>query len=186
MSLESSIQEMSENPKLLHSVKALDTPIFSVEKELFSIEENKEIERWSVRHPGAVVILPLLNEKEIILVSQYRKVFEKTLLEIPAGLINENEDPLDAAKRELREETGYRAMSWTSLGEYYPTPGFCNEVYHVYIARNLIPGSQDLDDDERVAVKILSVDKLRDLIKNNSIKDAKTVLAFYLGLNNFI
>ncbi|MBT6120194.1 NUDIX hydrolase [bacterium] len=174
-------EEITVESDLIYSGK-----IVELRKDTVVLPDGTMSTRELVSHAPAVVILPLLNEKEIILVSQYRKVFEKTLLEIPAGLINENEDPLDAAKRELREETGYRAMSWTSLGEYYPTPGFCNEVYHVYIARNLIPGSQDLDDDERVAVKILSVDKLRDLIKNNSIKDAKTVLAFYLGLNNFI
>ncbi|MBT5954843.1 NUDIX hydrolase [bacterium] len=157
--------------------------IVELRKDTVELSDGTFSTRELVLHAPAVVVLPLLNENEVILVSQYRKPLEKTLLEIPAGLINPNEDPLNAAKRELREETGYTSLDWECLGEYYPTPGFCNEIYHVYLAKNLISGVQDLDEDERISVEVFSVDKLKRYIKNNWIKDAKTVLAFYLSLD---
>jgi ADP-ribose pyrophosphatase len=178
MSLESSIQEMSENPKLLHSVKALDTPIFSVEKELFSIEENKEIERWSVRHPGAVVILPLTASNEVLMAKQFRFPMQEYILEFPAGCLEEGESPLNCAKRELSEELKVQAENWECLGETFASPGFTDEILHFFLAKDLSEFYLPEDEDEEIEVVTLSVKQLKEHLLEGKIRDCKSHAIF--------
>lgn len=134
-----------------------------------------------VVHPGSVVILPLLNEKEIVLIRNERFAVRETLLELPAGTLEANEKPLECAKRELEEEIGYRAGEIHPLTQFYTTPGFCNEVMHAYVANKLVKTHQKLDEGENITIEVVSIDKALEMALGGQIKDGKTLatLLFY-------
>ena len=133
-------------------------------------------EREVVYHPGGVGILALEDDNTTYLVQQYRYPIEKVLLEIPAGKMDrENEDPTEAAKRELSEETGIEAEEWTDLGYTLASPGFCDEALHMFLARGLKHKEQHLDDDEFLNVVKIPFDELVKQIMDGTITDAKTV-----------
>lgn len=133
-----------------------------------------------IKHPGACAIIPFLNDNEIILLEQFRKPLDKTILEIPAGKLNKNEEPLSCAHRELEEETGYKAKNMIYLGSIATAPGFCDEIIHLYKASNLYKGTKSCDEDEFTDIKIFTLDKIKNMIKNGDIIDTKTIsiLAF--------
>lgn len=142
------------------------------------LPDGKTSVREVIRHPGAVCIVPLTENNEVITVSQYRYPHGKVLLEIPAGkLDSKDEDPLEAAKRELREETGAIASSMTELGLLYTTPAFVDEVIHMYLAQGLTFGAQELDDDENLEVNRIPLDTFADMILKGEVPDAKTQAA---------
>ncbi|MFA6940306.1 MAG: NUDIX hydrolase [Clostridiaceae bacterium] len=134
--------------------------------------------RELVYHPGGVGILAYLDSDTIILVQQFRKPFEKIMLEIPAGKLENGENPEDCGKRELEEETGYKAKNFTYLGKIVSSPGFCNEVIHLYKATGLYNGKIGGDEDEFISVHKIKKVKLLQMIKNGEILDAKTISAF--------
>lgn len=133
-----------------------------------------------IKHPGACAIIPFLNDNEIILLEQFRKPLDKTILEIPAGKLDKNEEPLSCAHRELEEETGYKAKNMIYLGSIATAPGFCDEIIHLYKASNLYKGTKSCDEDEFTDIKIFTLDKIKNMIKNGDIIDTKTIsiLAF--------
>lgn len=135
--------------------------------------------REIVEHPGAVGIIPLLPDNRIVLVKQYRKPIEKITYEIPAGTLKGKEDIFSCAKRELAEETGYQAGQIKKVLTYYPSPGFCNEILHLFLACNLRKGKIKLDEDELVSVKIVSLKKAEEMIKKGQINDSKSVIALF-------
>lgn len=108
--------------------------------------------REVVEHPGAVVVVALDEADRVYLVRQYRHPPRRYLLELPAGGLEVDEDPLTAAQRELREEVGLEAREWTSLGSFFSSPGFANELMHAFLARDLVTTERDLDDDEDIVV----------------------------------
>ena len=131
-----------------------------------------------IRHVGAVCVVPITADGYVIMERQYRYPVDEILWEIPAGKLDDkNEDKLEAAKRELREETGYCASTWIDLGLLYPTPAYSDEAIKIYIAQDLIQGEQELDDDEFINVELIKLDKLVDMVMNGEIIDAKTQLA---------
>ncbi|MCL1832295.1 MAG: NUDIX hydrolase [Oscillospiraceae bacterium] len=143
------------------------------------INDNKAV-REVVEHSGGVCVLPLTECDQVVLVKQFRYPFEKVLLEIPAGKLELGESPLECGKRELYEETGFNAKTFDFLGKLYPTPAYCTEVIHMYLARGLCDASnegQHLDQDEFVDVVKMPFDKVIDMIFNDEIHDAKTQLA---------
>ena len=134
--------------------------------------------REVVDHPGGVAVLPLDGEGNVLAVRQYRYPFGRTTLEIPAGKLDHpGEDPGEAGLRELREETGATAGKFQSLGELYPSPGYCGEIIHMYLARELNFGETDLDEDEFLTLERVPFDQLVQEVMDGSIKDAKTMAA---------
>lgn len=136
--------------------------------------------REVIRHVGAVCVIPVFENGDVLVERQFRYPHAKVLLEIPAGkLDSKSEDPLDAVKRELFEETGYVADSYTLLGELYTTPAFVDEVIWMYLARGLrtLDDKQHLDEDEFLTVERIPLDTLCDMVMNGEIPDAKTQVA---------
>ncbi|KAF3362438.1 ADP-ribose pyrophosphatase [Chlamydiales bacterium STE3] len=142
-------------------------------------------QREVVMHPGAVVILPLLNENEILFIRNYRIATGEILLELPAGTLEKGEQPVETAKRELLEETGYACSYIESLNCFYTTPGFCNERMYAFWAKNLHFLGQKLDPSEEIKTESLTLEKASDYIREGVIKDGKTIATF-LYFYNFV
>ncbi|MBD1372978.1 NUDIX hydrolase [Hazenella sp. IB182357] len=143
------------------------------------LPNGKKSKREIVKHPGAVGVVAITEEQKILLVRQFRKALEKTILEIPAGKLEPGEDPATCAIRELEEETGYCAMHVRPIASFYTSPGFADELLYVYQAEQLTLGQQHTDDDEFVEVVSLTLDECFASIQKGEICDAKTVLAIY-------
>jgi len=134
----------------------------------------------AVDHPGGVVIVPFVSDEEVVLVRNVRPVVGETLLEFPAGTVDHPESPQTCAARELEEETGYRAGSLQWLGEFYSAPGFCNELLHIFIARDLTWIGQQLEATEELSPEIHPLALFKDI--TGSLRDAKTLAALFLLL----
>ena len=132
--------------------------------------------REVVEHAGGAVVVPVDRDGNVIVVRQFRYPFGRELLEFPAGKLEKGEDPFLCAKRELSEETGYTSENYVFLGEFYPSPGYCHESLFIYLATNLIPGGQHLDQDEFLKVERMPLDALVDAVMAGEVKDAKTVI----------
>ncbi len=133
--------------------------------------------REVVEHPGGVCIAAVDENGQVLMVRQYRRPFDQMLLEVPAGKLNYGEDPYECGARELEEETGYTTDHMEFLGKVYLSPGFCNEVIHVYMTDHLIPGTLHPDEDEFINVERFSLDELVSMIMSGEIQDAKTQIA---------
>jgi len=150
--------------------------LLTVLKDEVLLENGAMSVREHVLHPGAVAVVPITNDGKVILVEQYRYPIKQKLLEIPAGKFDKpGEDALECAKRELEEETGYIATHYTYLGYIHTTPGFSNEIIHLYLAQGLVPGQSDPDEDEILEVHIEDFNKVVEKCINGEITDAKTV-----------
>tara|TARA_B100000700_G_C14727295_1_gene706656 strand:+ start:96 stop:647 length:552 start_codon:yes stop_codon:yes gene_type:complete len=130
--------------------------------------------REVVDHDPAVVVIPV-NGDLLCMVRQYRYAIRSSLLEFPAGMIAAGEAPLAAAKRELKEETGCEARQWQSLGMAYPSPGFCNEIFHFYLAQGLDFGAPSFDDDESCDLVMMRVDSALHLCATPQMTDLKSM-----------
>ena len=129
-----------------------------------------------VKHRGAAAVVPVLPDGKILMVRQYRNALERYTLEIPAGALDEADEPgIRCASRELEEETGYRCENLEWLISLHTTVAFCNERIEVYVARDLIPSKQHLDEDEFIELQAYTVDELKEKIFSGEIEDAKTV-----------
>ena len=143
---------------------------------------GKEAWREVVHHPGASAVVAIDEDNRIIIEKQFRYALNDYLLEIPAGKLDAGEDPLVCAKRELEEETGIIASEWISLGTIATSPGFCNEVIHLYVAKGLSKGEIHWDEDEYVEVERYTFDELLQRIKEEKIKDSKSLSALLLAM----
>lgn len=143
---------------------------------------GNKVGREIVEHSGGVTIIAIRNDDKILLVEQFRKPTEECLLELPAGKLEEDEDPLECAKRELIEETGYQAGEIEHLFSFYTSPGFCDEVLHLYIARDLKEVGIDPDEDENIIIHTIERSDILGLIEGGEVKDSKTIigLLYYL------
>jgi ADP-ribose pyrophosphatase len=158
--------------------------IIKVRVDEVSLPDGSLSTREIVEHSGAVAIIALDDENNVWMVEQYRKAVEKELLEIPAGTLEEEEDPLECARRELAEETGFRAGKWEKVLSYYSAPGFCNEQLHIFIAEDLTPGETNLDADEFLRVKKVPLKEAYDLVLSGQIQDGKSIIAIQYACQN--
>ena len=140
--------------------------------------------REVVEHRPAVALLPVDSDGRIILVSQYRHAVDEDILEIPAGLIEDGEDPMETAIRELQEETGYRPAHVELVTEFYTSPGYSTELIYLYYVTDFIKSKLPEDDDEYIKVKSFTVEEITALIKDGRIHDGKTIMACYWYMAN--
>lgn len=155
-----------------------DGIVVQLHKYTVELPDGKQAYREIVRHPGAVCVLPLTDRDEVICVRQFRYPFGKVLTELPAGKLDSpDEDPLEAAKRELREETGAVAGKIVSLGDLYPSVAIFDECIHMYLATDLSFGDTDPDEDEFLDVVRIPLADLAGQILRGEITDAKTQTA---------
>ena len=129
-----------------------------------------------IRHPGGVAVVAITDDGLVATVRQYRTPFDRVMVEIPAGKLDHGEDPADAVRRELREETGLVAQTWRDLGAIAVSPGCSNEVVHVYVARDLSFVGEDPDDDEFLHVDLVPLEELVRAVRAGKLTDAKTVV----------
>lgn len=130
--------------------------------------------REVVEHPGGVCVAALTEKEELLFVEQFRYPYMETVLELPAGKLEYGEDPFEAGKRELLEETGAAAENYRDLGKLYPTPGYCGEIIHMYLAENLTFSEQHLDEDEFLEVRRIPLEEAFQMVMRNEIRDSKT------------
>ncbi|KQC13795.1 MAG: hypothetical protein APR63_07280 [Desulfuromonas sp. SDB] len=168
--------------KLISTRTIYKGKILDLYKDKVILPSGRESFREVVRHRGAVAVLPWIN-REVILVKQYRYAVDKYLWEIPAGLKEIGETPVQTAQRELVEETKYFPRKLEKLVEFYSTPGFSDEIIHIFIATELIEDtSKNADYDEFIEVESFSREKIEKMILQGKIEDAKTLVAINLAI----
>jgi len=154
-------------------------PVFDVESVVYRVR-GCDVRKDVIRHPGAVTIVPVLGDGRLVLVGNYRVSVDDHLLELPAGKLERDEIPDDAARRELEEETGYRASDVRPLGRFYTSPGLGDELMHVYAADGLEAVGQRLEPGESIEVVVFEADEVLRMAADGRIRDGKTIAALML------
>lgn len=154
----------------------------SVVKKTLELADGRTVTRETIEHPGAVIIIPVTNNGDIILLDQFRFSIEQRIYEFPAGTREPNESTKETALRELAEETKYSAKNIKSLGQIIPTPGFCNEIQEVFIASDLFDCDKDFDEGEDIKICYFSPSGIKKMIQDGQIQDAKTIASFYKAI----
>jgi ADP-ribose pyrophosphatase len=144
------------------------------------LDTGRRVSREVVRHPGAVVILPMLDAKTIVLIRNRRFAIEADLIELPAGTLNPSEPPIDCAGRELEEETGYLAGRLVPLGSFFASPGILTEKLYAFVATGLEKSQQQLDEGEQIEPLITSMEEAIEMVKDGRIQDAKSIATLML------
>jgi ADP-ribose pyrophosphatase len=168
--------------RIISSREVLKNKLFTVANEVATDPSGFEIHRFIVRHPGSAVIMPVNGKDRVLLVKQFRLPAQRELWELPAGRLDPGESPLKAAKRELREETGYKAKKWIKLASFWATPGYVDEKMNLFLALDLTQGQQEPMGDERIEIRWFSKAELGDLISAGKILDGKTIIGYFLWL----
>lgn len=163
----------------LSSEDAYQGKFLRLKKDIVSLPDGQETYREYLIHPGAVAILPVLDDGRILLERQFRYPVDQAMLEIPAGKLEAGEDPLVCAKRELLEETGYTAGAWEFLGQIHPVISYSTEFIDIYLAKNLMPGERCLDQGEFLDIFAATLDEMHEWIANGKITDVKTIISVY-------
>ena len=164
-------------PEVLTSRVVYKGKVVTLRVDEITTSRGQVATREVVEHPGAVVVIALDDEERVYLVRQYRHPLGRYLLELPAGGLEPGEEPLAGAQRELREEVGLLADRWTALGSFFSSPGFANELLHVFLAQGLVAGESDPDDDEDLSVVRYALTGLPGLAQE--LCDAKSLAALY-------
>jgi len=162
---------MTKNVKSIYKGKVV---VLNVDR--VTLPNGATVDLEVIRHPGAAAIVPMKDDKTVILIRQFRHAAGGFIYEIPAGKLNPGEDPRDCAARELEEEIGYRASSFELLTSIFTAPGFADEVIHIYKGTGLTKGRQKLDHDEVLNVVELPIKKAIAQIQDGTIRDGKTIV----------
>lgn len=160
--------------KLLYEGETL-----SLRKDTFQLQEGAPCQYDIVVHPGAVAVIPITDEGHLLLIKQWRRAAQKILIEIPAGRLEKDEEPLECAKRELQEETGYKADLMISLGGFFTAPGYSTEYIYLYIAKQLSPSYLPPDDHEWIDLFEVPLDSALEMIYEHKIDDMKTIAGIF-------
>lgn len=167
---------MSHFEKKLNSTMLYEGKIINLRRDQVQLEDGRTTMRDVVEHHGGVAVLAVDDNDQILFVSQFRYPFGKVLLELPAGKLEKGEDPAECGQRELLEECGCRAETFRPLAELYPTCAYDTEIIHVFYAKGLTNGQQNLDPGEFLTVEKIPIDKAVELVLSGEIPDAKTQL----------
>jgi ADP-ribose pyrophosphatase len=173
--------------KTLHTEQIFSGKVISLQVEEVELPNGKTSKREIIKHPGAVAVIAITDDDKIVMVEQYRKALERNIIEIPAGKLEKGEEPKGCAIRELEEETGYECKNIDWLISFYTSPGFADELVHLYVATGLKKklDAAALDEDEFVNVVEVSLAEALELMKEQKIYDAKTAFAVqYLQLKD--
>lgn len=168
---------MNFEEKTLRSKLVYEGKVIKVFRDDVKLANGENSVREVAKHPGGVVVLAFKDNETILLVKQYRYPIGKTVLELPAGKLEKDEKPDRACRRELEEETGYKAKNWQSLGYINTTPGFCDEKLYLYKAENLEFVGEHLDEGEILKAYEYKLKNVKNMIKSGEINDAKTICA---------
>ncbi len=155
--------------------------LLTVKRDLVRLPNGNNSHREYVMHPGAVVIVPILPNGNVVLERQFRYPLHQVFIELPAGKIDANEEVLSTGQRELLEETGYTASQWVKLGHQHPCIGYSNEVIHIYLATGLLAGAHQRDEDETLEVFEVKFADCLTMIQSGEITDGKTIVALFLA-----
>jgi ADP-ribose pyrophosphatase len=150
--------------------------IIDLQVDTIALPSGRSAIREVVKHPGGVVAIPLLEDGRLLLIRQFRYPLQKYILEFPAGKLDSGQSPLDTILRELEEETGYRAATMTYQFSFHTSPGFCDEIIHLFLASGLTPVAQCLEEGEHITVERYSLGDCLRMIEGGDIADAKTIL----------
>lgn len=175
----SKAEEKKSHEKLLESHLAYQGKVVKLRLDTYESQDKTKLFEL-VEHPGAVVLLPIDPKGRILMIRQWRRAVEEILLELPAGTLEENEDPLFCAQRELQEETGFKAGKLTNLTSFYSAPGFCNEKLHLFLAEDLLPSNLPQDEDEGIDLAPMQLSEAIELIEKGLCRDAKTIASILL------
>jgi ADP-ribose pyrophosphatase len=163
------------------STTLVNGDFLSLKHDRVRLSNGIEAVREYVLRPGAVVVVPILPNGNVVLERQFRYPLNQVFIELPAGKIDQDEDILVTGKRELLEETGYTATQWVKLGQQHPCIGYSNEVIHMYMAVGLTAGKRKLDEGEQLEVYDMHFSACLDMAKRGEITDAKTLIALFLA-----
>jgi ADP-ribose diphosphatase len=174
--------ERKELAKIVNSEIVYQGPVFGVRRDEVLEPGGVQTTREVITHPGSVVVLPVLPDKRIVLIRQYRHATRQFLWELVAGRIDEGETVKAAAARELLEETGYRAKRFTVFLDVFPTPGFLEERMYILRAEGLTEGEAEPEEDEKIEAKAYTVKELKQMIHKGKLRDAKSIagILYYL------
>ncbi|WP_144638380.1 NUDIX domain-containing protein [Bordetella genomosp. 13] len=167
----------------LHSELICDGSFLKVRRDTVRLPSGREATREYVVHPGAVVVVPMLDDGRVLVERQFRYPIGQVMTEFPAGKLDPDEDPLACAKRELFEETGYTAAQWARAGHLHLAIAYSTEIIHIFFARGLTAGQRQLDEDEFLDVLAVDADELSDACRQGRVTDTKT-LTCMLWLQN--
>jgi ADP-ribose pyrophosphatase len=152
---------------------------YKIHRVSYAAGDGTPHQRDVIRHPGAVVLLPILDDGRVVLIKNYRVSIDRTLLEVPAGTMEPNEPPATTARRELIEETGFRSADLQHRRTFYASPGICDEAMHLFVARGLSEGQPDREGYEQIENRIASWEEIRGWIADGTIQDGKTLIALF-------
>ena len=167
------------NEKTLSSNTLYEGKIIELRVDEVELPNGERSKRELIKHPGAVAIIALTDDNKLVLVEQFRKALERTIIEIPAGKIEQGEDPAQTAIRELEEETGYKANEFVYIQSFATSPGFADEIIHLYLGTSLqkVENPAPGDEDEFIGLLECSIEEIEAMLKDGRIYDAKTAYA---------
>ena len=172
------------NFKIKNSKIKFEGKVFDLKVDEIVYDSGNEGIREVAVHPGGAVVVPVKGNGKIVMIKQYRYPLDKFLIELPAGKLEKNEDPMKCAARELEEETGYNVGKIEKLGSIFTTPGFCTEELHIYLAKDLKPGNHNREEGEYgMEIFEFSQDEIEEKIRKGEIVDSKTICGFYMLKN---